>query len=1081
MSRLLSSRVDHHITRLGIFLLAAALVLGVTNCAPIQHTLSVRSTLGGSVAVPGEGDYFYGTGEVVELEAEAEQGYRFVNWTGDMDTIADVEAASTTITMNGDYVIIANFEEAHELTVSSTEGGLVTTPGEGVFTYQAGAVVSLVVSPASGHRFVNWTGDVDTIADVEAASTTITLDGDYEITASFVAQYVLTIGSTEGGEVINPGQGTFTYDAGTVVDLVTESDEGYKFMEWTGDVDYVTDVNAASTTVTMNGGYTIAAGFAKEIRTWHDLHAIRDNLSGHYVLVNDLDSTTAGYAELASPTANHESGWRPIVVFSGRFYGQGYEIRELFISLSAKSGVGLFGQVSGGGAIDSLGVVNMEVTGHDAVGGLVGDLAWGTVSNSYSEGSATGNVSVGGLVGLNRGTVNKSHSMGSVTGGENAGGLVGVNYGTVSDCHSTSRVTGSANIGGLVGWNPGTVSNCYSTGAVSGSGRIGGLVGANYRGSVNECYSSGSATGDREVGGLVGWNQESTVSNSYAIGSVTGGSDVGGLIGHNQSYATVTNSYYSYDEVAINGKSMITCGALFGEDFKQWLANDRFLDVNERLSEEDGYYLIDDVSDLKQLLAFGQNSLLRFRLTNDPDLAAEPGFYVPYLAGVFDGNGHKIQNLSVALGSVSNVGLFGYLTPSGVLREVAAENVSIIANYCVGGLVGWNQGMVTRSSAIGTVAGRGWVGGLAGSSAGGTLTDCHFAGSVAGDSDVGGLAGQHMAGSVRNSHYSVDEVLLNGRRAITIGALFSQDFDQWLGSDMRLDINERLSREGGYYIINDVSDFKQLLAFGQNSALKFRLEGDLDLEAEPGFYIPYLAGEFDGGGHTISNLSLDLGFASRLGLFGYLASSGKVSRVGVQNVSIVGGPGVGGLVGWNAGVVSESYSTGSVTGTGDVGGLVGFSGGTVMECYSESTVTGQSSVGGLLGRNWDGTVVDSYATGSATGHRAVGGLVAWNKGAIRRSYSTGRVSGVDHVGGLVGTGDADWWGSGWAVQSFWDIESSGSEQSDAGTGKTTAEMKDIATFVRWDIVAVAVGEANTAYTWNIVDGETYPFLSWETA
>jgi len=43
--------------------------------------------------------------------AEAEEGYRFVNWTGDVDTIADDDDATTTITMNGDYFITANFEE----------------------------------------------------------------------------------------------------------------------------------------------------------------------------------------------------------------------------------------------------------------------------------------------------------------------------------------------------------------------------------------------------------------------------------------------------------------------------------------------------------------------------------------------------------------------------------------------------------------------------------------------------------------------------------------------------------------------------------------------------------------------------------------------------------------------------------------------------------------------------------------------------------------------------------------------------------------------------------------------------------
>ena len=73
----------------------------------------------------------------------------------------------------------------YELMVSSTAGGSVTTPGEGTFSYDGGSVVNLVAAPAGGYQFVNWTGDVDTIGNVNAAITTITMNGDYSITANF--------------------------------------------------------------------------------------------------------------------------------------------------------------------------------------------------------------------------------------------------------------------------------------------------------------------------------------------------------------------------------------------------------------------------------------------------------------------------------------------------------------------------------------------------------------------------------------------------------------------------------------------------------------------------------------------------------------------------------------------------------------------------------------------------------------------------------------------------------------------------------------------------------------------------------
>jgi len=74
----------------------------------------------------------------------------------------------------------------YSLTISSTSGGSVTTPGEGTFTYDEGTVVDLVATPGAGYLFHEWTGDVGTIADVNAATTTITMNGDYSITANFI-------------------------------------------------------------------------------------------------------------------------------------------------------------------------------------------------------------------------------------------------------------------------------------------------------------------------------------------------------------------------------------------------------------------------------------------------------------------------------------------------------------------------------------------------------------------------------------------------------------------------------------------------------------------------------------------------------------------------------------------------------------------------------------------------------------------------------------------------------------------------------------------------------------------------------
>jgi alpha-tubulin suppressor-like RCC1 family protein len=81
------------------------------NLGSLALYLITFSTTGGGVTRPGEGAFPYYPGRVLNLEAKPENDYRFVNWTGDVDTIANVNAAQTTIAINDNYSITANFEE----------------------------------------------------------------------------------------------------------------------------------------------------------------------------------------------------------------------------------------------------------------------------------------------------------------------------------------------------------------------------------------------------------------------------------------------------------------------------------------------------------------------------------------------------------------------------------------------------------------------------------------------------------------------------------------------------------------------------------------------------------------------------------------------------------------------------------------------------------------------------------------------------------------------------------------------------------------------------------------------------------
>jgi len=451
MKTILSSRIHRYVKRLGPLFITVALIAGMAgcdgscSCAPIQYDLTISNTEGGQVIISGEGTYADGT--VVMLEAVADECYEFVNWTG--ANVADPNSAITTITMDEAKSVIANFALlSYDLTADSTDGGEVTTPVEGTFPYDCGTVVDLVATPDAYYGFVEWIGDVDTIGDVYAAETTITMNGAYNITANF---------------------GLFAGGNGTAVDP-------YQIADW-----------------------------------WH-LDNVRNYLSSHFIVINDLDLGSIGYTELASATANEGKGWQPIGTiavndaFVGSFDGQGYEIGDLFIDRPDESDVGLFGVVEEGGVIENVGVVNGNVTGSNNAGGLVGKNE-GTVSNSYSAGNVTGNANVGGLVGWNfKGTVTDTYSTGNVTGLDNVGGLTGKNSGTASNSYATGSVTGDDNVGGLAGKNDntGTVSNSYSTGNMTGNMHVGGLIGRNQgiaeSNSFWDTQTSGQGSSDGGIG-----------------------------------------------------------------------------------------------------------------------------------------------------------------------------------------------------------------------------------------------------------------------------------------------------------------------------------------------------------------------------------------------------------------------------------------------------------------------------------------------------------------------------------------------------------------------------------------------------
>jgi hypothetical protein len=229
--------------------------------------------------------------------------------------------------------------------------------------------------------------------------------------------------------------------------------------------------------------------------------------------------------------------------------------------------------------------------------------------------------------------------------------------------------------------------------------------------------------------------------------------------------------------------------------------------------------------------------------------------------------------------------------------------------------------------------------------------------------------------------------------------------------------------------------------------------------------------------------------------------------------------GIGGLIGYNRGVVTGCHATSTVAGNDGVGGLVGSNEGAIQNSSAVGDVTGDSGVGGLVGENRSHkTIQGSFSAGSVVGSRDVGGLVGFGRGDVIDCYSTCSVSGGQYVGGLVGYLDSATIDSCYStghiiyepiedldrdpsigglvgfgltphenassppfevLRSFWDIETSGYTTSFAGTGLTTAEMQTAGTFLEagWDFVDETAN--GTDDLWWIAEGQGYPRLWWE--
>jgi uncharacterized repeat protein (TIGR02543 family) len=242
-----------------------------------QYTLDVNISGSGTVALDPPGGV-YNQGTTVTLTATPQAGWEFTGWGGALAGTTN----PTTIVMDANKTVSANFQpvQTYLLTVNTVGSGNVelTPPGP---IYNEGAVVSLLAQPAPGWRFTGWSGDLSGTTNPQS----LTMDSDKTVTATFVAEYTLTVNAVGSGNVtVDPPNGP--YLAGTQVTLTANPAPSWVFSGWSGDATGSTN----PVTITMDGDKEVTATFA---------------LPDYTLTVNTVGS---GSVALSPPGGQYEDG-----------------------------------------------------------------------------------------------------------------------------------------------------------------------------------------------------------------------------------------------------------------------------------------------------------------------------------------------------------------------------------------------------------------------------------------------------------------------------------------------------------------------------------------------------------------------------------------------------------------------------------------------------------------------------------------------------------------------------------------------------------------------------------------------------
>ena len=621
----------------------------------------------------------------------------------------------------------------------------------------------------------------------------------------------------------------------------------------------------------------------------------------------------------------------------------------------------------------------------------------GTIDNVQSNSAVTTGVldenqyasNLGGIVGKNEMLLNKyninnvsAHGItGKIGNTQTSGGIVGTNEGRISNAYNESIIHGSENIGGVAGKNVtqasnsnmaelNDVANAVEIIGDAGSQNVGGLVGMQDHATTNQGRNTGAITGCTNVGGMVGYNTaDSYLKNleNSPQATITGITNVGGIAGVNEGEISADNQLNLVNSGKIYGWKNV--GGIAGKN------SGKIDNVNSNIN----LYVIDEATRkaLKGSTSIahnaqffggvtGENVGIITNATNRARVDAAQASYVGGIVGRNTSEGGKVGQL-LGMGN-SNEGF-------------------VIGNNYVGGVIGKNEVAITGTAeqSVGIVnsgtviALAGGAGGIIGeNSADITHVIMKNEGEVHGNASIEGSTEENGTGGI---------IGVNGYKADGTGANISN--------------SSLMNRVNGN--VSGVANVGGII--GINHGV---ITGGRDDKNNYYKYQIYNNGTIQAGSYDATNGTITAYAGENIG--GLLGNNSGKLTAGYNTGVVKAGQSrnVGGIAGTNSGTLDQVFNSvvtvtktetgatdadgrklykytytdgGAISGASNVGGIVGSNAGTLSNAYSTTAVAGASNVANIVGSN-AGQVSNIY--GYAANRNT--NVTNVNGGTVRNSY-----------------------------------------------------------------------------------------------